>query len=74
MLYAVYVSPLFDLLKLTNFADDNFVIRWNNCMTALIRDLEKDLEIMTKWLRDSGLKVNEAKTELCLFHRFDHHR
>ena len=42
-------------------------------MTALVRDLEKDLEIMTKWLRDSGLKVNEAKTELCLFHRFDHH-
>ena len=27
---------------------------------------------MTKWLRDSGLKVNESKTELCLFHRFDH--
>ena len=42
-------------------------------MTALIADLEKDLEIMTKWLRDSGLKVNEEKTELYLFHRFDHH-
>ena len=69
----MYVSPLFDLLKLTNFADDNFIIRWNKCMTALIKDLEKDLEIMTKWLRDSGLKVNEEKTELCLFHRYDHH-
>ena len=73
LLYAVFVSPLFDLLRLTNFADDNFVIRWNKCMTALIKDLEKDLEIMTKWLRDSGLKVNEEKTELCLFHRLDHH-
>ena len=28
---------------------------------------------MTKWLRDSGLKVNEEKTEMCLFHRYDHH-
>ena len=28
---------------------------------------------MTKWLRDSGLKVNKSKNELCLFHRFDHH-
>ena len=28
---------------------------------------------MTKWLRGSSLKVNEEKTELCLFHRFDHH-
>ena len=69
----MYVLPLFDLLKLTNFADDNFVILWNKCMTALIKDLEKDLEIMTKWLRDSGLKVNEEKTELCLFHQYDHH-
>jgi hypothetical protein len=40
-------------------------------MTALISDMEKDLEIMTKWLKDSGLKVNESKTELCLFHRKD---
>jgi hypothetical protein len=71
ILYAIYVSPLFDLLKLTNFADDNFVIRWNKCMTALISNMEKDLEIMTKWLKDSGLKVNESKTELCLFHRKD---
>ena len=28
---------------------------------------------MTKWLRDSGLKVSKSKIELCLFHRFDHH-
>jgi hypothetical protein len=40
-------------------------------MTALISNMEKDLEIMTKWLKDSGLKVNESKTELCLFHRKD---
>ena len=24
-----------------------------------------------KWLKDSGLKVNESKTEICLFHRLD---
>ena len=29
--------------------------------------------LLTKWLRDSGLKVNEEKTELCLFHQYDHH-
>ena len=26
--YAKFVSPLFDLEKLTNYADDNFIIRW----------------------------------------------
>ena len=29
------------------------------------------LEMITKWLKDSGLIVNEGKTELCLFHRND---
>ena len=71
LLYAIYVSPLYDLLKLTTFADDNFIIRWNSCMEALILDMQRDLEPMTKWLKDSGMKVNEAKTEFCVFHRMD---
>ena len=27
ILYAIFVSPLFDIIKLTNYADDNFVVR-----------------------------------------------
>ena len=34
--------------------------------------MEKRLEMMTKWLKDSGLTVNEAKTEVCLFYARDH--
>ena len=68
ILYAIYVSPLFDLTKITNFADDNFVLHWNRHMEALIEDMEESLEMITKWLKDSGLKVNKAKTEVCLFH------
>jgi phosphoribosylformimino-5-aminoimidazole carboxamide ribonucleotide (ProFAR) isomerase len=33
-------------------------------MEALIVDMEKDLEAMTKWLKDSDVKFNEDKTEL----------
>ena len=29
-------------------------------------------KLMTKWLKDSGLTVNEAKTEVCLFYARDH--
>ena len=29
------------------------------------------LEMITKWLKDSGLKVNDVKTEACLFHTRD---
>jgi hypothetical protein len=70
-LYAIYVSPLFDLKALTNFADDNFVVRWNIDLQALITELENDLGLIITWLRGSGLKVNDKKTEICLFHRMD---
>ena len=71
ILYAIFVSPLFDLQKMSNYADDNFVVRWNRCINALIVDMQTSLEAIVKWLRQSGLKVNEDKTELCLFHRND---
>jgi hypothetical protein len=67
ILYAIYLSPPYDLIKITTFADDNFVVHWNTDMDELIGDIKKDLEIMTKWLRDSGMKVNETKTEIFVF-------
>ena len=71
ILYAIYVSPLFDLTDLSNFADDNFAITWNsNKQTATLLMQEK-LEIMSNWLKQSGLKVNESKTEICLFYKKD---
>ena len=33
--------------------------------------MEKSLEAKTKWLRDSGLKVNQSKMEVCLFYKHD---
>ena len=30
---------------------------------------EKKIEMMIKWLRDSGMSVNESKTEICLFYK-----
>ena len=71
ILYAIFVSPLFDLANLTNFADDNFILEFNSNINDLIPNMERKLEMITKWLKDSGLKVNENKTEICLFHRND---
>ena len=31
------------------------------------------LKLITKWLKDSGLKANEAKTYIDLLHRKDNH-
>ena len=33
--------------------------------------MQLKLENITKWFKDWGLKVNESKTELCLFNRRD---
>ena len=71
VLYALFVSPLFDLDDLINFADDNFCVEWNKNLPLLITNLEKRLEMITKWLKESGLVVNESKTEVCLFHKND---
>ena len=71
ILYSLFVSQLLDLEKLTLFADDNYVLVWNKNWGQLITEMQNKLEKITKWLKDSGLKVNEAKTELCLFHRKD---
>ena len=71
ILYAIFVSPLFDLANLTNFADDNFILEFNAKINDLIPNMEQKLEMIIKWLKDSGLKVNETKTEVCLFHRND---
>ena len=69
ILYAIFTAPLFDLQTMISFADDANVVRCNKNLSRLINDTQKDLEMITKWLRQSGLKVNDSKTELCLFHR-----
>ena len=71
ILYAIYVSPLFDLTDISNFADDNFALTWSKNKQNAIKLMETKLSIVTKWLTGSGLKVNEQKTELCHFYRKD---
>ena len=71
-LYAIYVAPLQDLYEITLFADDNYPLASNKDLNILIKQFEEKMNNIIKWLKDSGLKINESKTELCLFHRNDH--
>ena len=71
ILYALFISPLFNLEKLTCFADDKFALAMSKDKHELINLLKTKLERIVKWLSESGLKVNEAKTELCLFFKRD---
>ena len=68
----MYVAPLQDLYAITLFADDNFPLASNSNLNLLIKEFEEKLMLICKWLKNSGLKINESKTELCLFFRNDH--
>jgi hypothetical protein len=71
VLYTIFVSPLFNMETLLSYADDTFFPKWNNSWQNLVKDIEKSLEAITKCLRDSGLKVNQGKTENCFFSKRD---
>ena len=71
ILYAIYVSPLFDLTELFNFADDNFTLSQSGDIIMAKFQLTEKLKLIINWLKNSGLKVNENKTELCKFHKTD---
>ena len=53
------------------FADDDFPMVTSNEMQHLLDNLKTKVELMIKWLTQSGLKVNGEKTELCIFARTD---
>ena len=44
---------MFDLEKMSNYADDNFIIRSKSYLSEIINDMEKSLEAITKWLKKS---------------------
>jgi hypothetical protein len=60
---------MFDLEFLFSFADDMYVPKVNCLLPELIKDIEKSLEAITKWLRDTGLIINQSKTFLCIFYK-----
>jgi predicted house-cleaning noncanonical NTP pyrophosphatase (MazG superfamily) len=51
VLYSIFVSPLFKIADLELFADDSFITKSNESLTELIKDMEKSLEAITKWLK-----------------------
>lgn len=71
IMYAIFVSSLLYLTDITLFTDDNYALVWNKCKEIIKVNMQAQVELITTWLDHSGLKVNEEKTELCLFNRED---
>jgi hypothetical protein len=71
VLCALFVSPLFNIVPVLSFADDSYEIIINKNKNQLMLDMEKSMDSITKWLKKSGLLVNDPKTDLCLFYQND---
>ena len=41
----------------------------NTNLDLAIRNVKTKTEAVIKWMTSSGLKINETKTEICIFHR-----
>ena len=72
VLFAIFMSPLSDIIdNLITFADDNYKICIGRSELEALTQCEMESAKIIKWIKESGLVVNENKTEVCLFHRFD---
>ena len=56
ILYAIFVSPIFDMQDLIKFADDNFIIRSYKEVEGARRELQMALDVI---IMAQGLSVNE---------------
>ena len=53
------------------FSSLTYVLAWSKDKQELISLIEGKIGRIDSWLKMSGMKVNETKTCLCLFHKKD---
>ena len=53
--------------QLNSFADDSYLIEIGSNEEEVLTNLGKSTKLLITWLRDSGMLVNVAKTEVCIF-------
>ena len=71
LLFAIFVSPLWDLIEATSFADDNYIVSEGQDVVDSLRKCKETTEQAILWFKKSGLCVNEQKTEVCVFNKND---
>ena len=69
ILFALFVEPMFDNNDLTSYADDSYLSASDNDPVILSEILSREATKLARWFKASGLKVNETKTEFCVFHK-----
>jgi len=69
VLFAIFISPMFDLVKATSFADDTYLSEKDSDLNQLLNKLTASAKTLSQWFKSSGLVVNDSKTKMCIFHK-----
>jgi len=69
ILFAIFISPMFDIANVNSYADDSYLSEKHHDLGELTTNIAIKSNILTNWFKDSGLVVNENKTEFCVFHK-----
>jgi len=71
LLFALFISPLADIITTTTDADDNYLFGSGETEKKVLENCIKETKIAINWFLDSGLCVNKMKTEVCVFNQND---
>jgi hypothetical protein len=69
VLFSLFVSPVFELSNIVAYADDTYVMASSRSKENLVTEIRDALTTILLWFQSSGLKVNEAKTEIVIFYK-----
>jgi len=69
ILFAIFIAPMFKLARVSSFADDSYLSENGSDVRDVVNKLQNSASLLTKWLKSSGMIVNESKTEFVIFHR-----
>ena len=71
LLFAIFVSPLWDLIEATSFADDNYIVNEGQDVAESLWKCKETTEQAILWFKKSGQCVNKQKTEVWVFNKND---
>jgi len=69
ILFAIFVRPMSEMFECTSFADDSYIDDGDYNLELLVQRLQSNATRLAMWFKNSGLVVNESKTEICIFHK-----
>ena len=64
VLFSIFIRPIYNIEDLTTYADDNYLGAENRILLNAIDEIKRKITRVSDWLTNSGLKINEKKTDI----------